>query len=335
MNSLGIARVDQAKGQPIEGVELAFDWIFGNGLSSWLERLPVPYRVYDRPSTSDSTIIRWMQGVGKESAALLRKNLELDFKQATQSSSESARSIFIGGDHVVGISTVQASLQRHDDLGVIWVDAHADINTPETSPTGNYHGMVVSELLGYSKNYQMLAISDRRYLNPKRMAYVGVRDIDPGEKKILDDMGILVFSADCVRKFGIQNVFRKIRSQFESYGARKVHLSFDIDSVDPEFAPSTGVCVKSGLTPSNIREIANILIEFNNWVAIDIVEFNPKIGTSKEVLATGNLILSFLFAVTSGYSYQESWKWIQLTNPDHREQYRDPQLGWNTQRKKI
>ncbi len=194
-----------------------------------------------------------------------------------------------GGDHSIGWATISAFLSLYPNGKVIWIDAHADLNRPDTSPTGSFHGMPVSFLLGLN-NY--LAPKELSYrLRPDQLIYVGLRSLDPFETEAINHFGIRTFDSHYIKEFGMKEVISQIRKliKFEH-----VHINFDIDSLDPAIAPSTGVPVPAGLAANEFFQLADYLAAETKYTSLDIVEINPLIGTVEEVNRTFNLGFSFL-----------------------------------------
>lgn len=192
----------------------------------------------------------------------------------------------IGGDHSIGMSTISAFINHHPNGGIIWVDAHADINTPSTTESGNLHGCPVAFAMGLDKENwppHFKWLDDVTTLvKPNQITYIGLRDVDAGEKKILRDLGIKAFSMYHVDKFGINEVIRMAMEAVNPTGENPIHLSYDVDGIDPMYVAATGTPVRGGLT---LREGLFIVEEVANSGALaglDIVEVNPSLAT-KEV----------------------------------------------------
>lgn len=189
----------------------------------------------------------------------------------------------LGGDHSVAMGTVSGSAAVYPNLGVVWVDAHADINTPETTISGNLHGMPVAFLSGLAGE-----IPYYDWLKPclplNRIVYIGLRDLDAGEKKILKDNQIKAFSMHEVDKYGIGKV---MEMALDFLGRDSpIHLSFDVDGLDPTVCPATGTPVRGGLSFREGHYICEIVQETGNLVAVDIVEVNPALAADKTSLMT-------------------------------------------------
>lgn len=187
--------------------------------------------------------------------------------------------ITVGGDHSIALSTVSSSLKKYgDELFVIWIDAHADINTYESSISKNTHGMPVSSLIGLQKNIFSVP-------RLKNLIYLGVRDIDQPEKEFIEKLNIPIFSNS-----------KELISYLRRYKINKVHISFDVDALDPSLISSTGTRASNGLTMTDVIETYNYLNNNAIIVGFDIVELNPSIGNLDKSLKCLNFILSNLFS---------------------------------------
>ncbi|CAG8770875.1 4090_t:CDS:2, partial [Ambispora leptoticha] len=144
----------------------------------------------------------------------------------------------LGGDHSLAMGTVFGTFSVHPDAVLIWIDAHADINTPETTDSGNIHGCPVSFLMGIAgevEGFEWL----KPVLRPDRLVYIGLRDVDLPEKKILKENNIAAYSMHEVDKYGIGKVVEMALDRVNPKRDRPIHLSFDVDALDPSVAPST------------------------------------------------------------------------------------------------
>lgn len=196
----------------------------------------------------------------------------------------------LGGDHSLGLGTVTGTLRSHPSAGVIWVDAHADINTPLTTDSGNLHGCPVSFLMGL-EGCDVAPFNEwgQPLLKPEGIVYIGLRDIDVEERKILKDNNIKCFSMHHVDKYGIGRVVDMALDHLNGNSGRRdrpIHLSFDVDGLDPSVAPSTGTPVRGGLTFREGHYICETLHETGCLVAVDIMEVNPSLMEQRDAEAT-------------------------------------------------
>ena len=193
----------------------------------------------------------------------------------------------LGGDHSVAAGTISAIKRCKKDIAVVWVDAHADCNTPLTSPSGNFHGMPVGLLLGwFEKKADRFAWIEEYLKSPldeNRLAFVGLRDVDEAEKALLRKSKIVVYSMHEVERLGIAQVMEEVIAKVSPGGLRPIHLSFDIDGIDPIFAPGTGTRARGGLNYREARYICTRLAETGALESMDLVEVNPTIDVSDPV----------------------------------------------------
>lgn len=191
--------------------------------------------------------------------------------------------ITIGGDHSIGMATVSAALKHNPDTCIIWVDAHADINTPKTTDSGNLHGCPLSFIMGIDRESYPPEFSwVPQVLDPKKLVYIGLRDVDDGEKKILKEYGIPAFSMYHVDKYGIGKVVEMALDKVNPNREFPVHLSYDVDAIDPSFVPATGTRVEGGLSLREGLFIAEELAESGLLSSLDIVETNPMLAETEE-----------------------------------------------------
>lgn len=213
---------------------------------------------------------------------LIGTGLELVYETVSRSASEGAFSLTIGGDHSVAAASISAVQSAYPLLGVIWIDAHADANTPETSPSMHYHGMPAAHLMGWFE--QRLEgfewFPDGKVIDESRLAYIGLRDIDPEEAAMLKASNVHVYTMRDVDKYGIARVVEMAMQGIDPNGRLPLHLSLDIDGVDPMYAPGTGTCARGGLTYREIHYVCEELALSERLVGMDLVEVNPALEQS-------------------------------------------------------
>ncbi|GMM32026.1 arginase [Martiniozyma asiatica (nom. inval.)] len=205
--------------------------------------------------------------------------------------------ITVGGDHSIGMSTITAFINAHPNGGIIWVDAHADINTPSTTESGNLHGCPVAFAMGLDRENwppHFNWINElSRLVKPEQIAYIGLRDVDAGEKKLLKDLGIAAFSMYHVDKFGINEVVQRALKAVNPTGDQPIHLSYDVDGIDPMYVAATGTPVRGGLTLREGLFIVEELASTGNLAGLDIVEVNPALAAHEmHIVDTVNASLS-------------------------------------------
>lgn len=284
--TINIIEAPIALGQTLLGVDEGPEILLKSGLVKNIEELG--WKV-NRISEVDIRDLKWnspgallpahQHGLKIKFPKELGEACEDIAKEAINSHQEKSFTLTLGGDHSIAIGSIGGALIEKPDLGVIWVDAHGDFNTPETSPSGNIHGMPLSFLTGFMKKYHLPSFSWlKNYLQSNQLVLVGIRSIDPDERKLMKSWGVNVFSMTEIDRYGIGGVMDRAFDILFKNGDRPLHLSYDIDSVDPHFAPSTGTRVRGGLSYREAHYIAESVADTNALVGMDLVEINPRLG---------------------------------------------------------
>jgi len=201
--------------------------------------------------------------------------------------------LVIGGDHSLSIGSVRGAAKNRK-LGVIWIDAHADFNTDETTPSGNIHGMSLALLCGLGeKSLVQLWDEPVPVIDPTKVAIIGARDLDMGEKNNLRNAGALVLGMEQVDRYGMVNVVERAIKHVtnETDG---IYLSLDLDVLDPQYAPGVGTPVPAGLTDREVHLACELLAETGKLVGMDVVEVNPILDIQNKTA-----ILAVDFALTA------------------------------------
>lgn len=182
--------------------------------------------------------------------------------------------ITIGGDHSIAIASALASAKVHENIGIIWIDAHTDYNTFETTVSGNIHGLPLAAITGY-KTHELRYYYDGKIIQPSKAVVVGARSIDDWEKDNIKYSGLTVFTTEDIKEKGIDAV---LDEAFKIAGERTegIHVSFDLDIIDPEVAPGVSIPEFDGISEEEAMKINEYLIKhINKIVSYDLVEFNP------------------------------------------------------------
>ena len=200
--------------------------------------------------------------------------------------------VVLGGDHSLALGSISGAA-RNRRLGVIWIDAHGDFNTHETTPSGNIHGMPLAALAGLG-DARLTQRGLGTVISPAHIAVVGARDLDPGERALLASAGVAVFSMDHIDRDGLYQVFRRALETV-SRGTDGIYLSLDLDALDPLYAPGVGTLVPGGLTYREAHLACEMVAESNMLVGMDVVEVNPILDERNRTAALAvELILSAL-----------------------------------------
>ncbi len=186
--------------------------------------------------------------------------------------------LLLGGDHSIAIGSISgiAAFARGqaDRVGVLWIDAHGDINTPDTSPSGNIHGMPLAVVLGYGPPELTSICGPAPKVGPANVALVGIRSLDTGEKKRLRETGVQVHTMADIDRHGVHRVMKKAISQATD-GTDFVHVSMDLDAVDPAVAPGVGTPVKGGLAYREAHLVMELIADAGVMSSLELVEVNP------------------------------------------------------------
>jgi arginase len=184
-----------------------------------------------------------------------------------------AMPLVLGGDHSVALGTLGGLAAAHGAGGVLWIDAHADVNTPETSPSGNVHGMPLAAALGLAGPEFDSDAWPLPALDPRRVVLLGLREADSGERKLLHDAGVRVFTMSEIDRIGVERAVREALDRVA--GPSFVHVSLDMDALDPEVAPGVGTPVRGGLTYREAHLALELVAESGLAGSLEVVEVNP------------------------------------------------------------
>lgn len=275
-----------AAGQKQGGVEKGPQSLRDGGLHSVAKQLG--WKIQDLGDLDVASEMEKFQG---ESAITNVRNCEkiglangLIHRTVRQEAEKGNFVLTIGGDHSIASATISGMRSVREDTCVIWVDAHADSNTPETSPSGNYHGMSASHVLNWIQQplprFEWLR---REYmLSESNLAFIGLRDVDAHERNLLRQSGVAVFTMHEVDKWGIGQVVDMALHRVNPHSDKPIHLSFDIDGCDPSFTPGTGTCSRGGLTFREAHYICEKVAMTGNLTSMDLVEINPDLDVPVE-----------------------------------------------------
>lgn len=231
--------------------------------------LPAPIPETQRPADNKKKYIRDIAKVCQKLYDLTSKSLD-----------EGALPLVLGGDHSLAAGSVAASADwvrrtSSKPLGLIWVDAHGDMNTPATTPSGNVHGMPLAALLG-QEPMELASIGSTPSVRPQSIVLVGVRNLDQREKEQIRASGVHVFTMKDIDRDGIANVAEQALA-LAARGTGGIHVSFDMDVCDPAVAPGVGTPVKGGFDYREAHMIMELVADSNRLVALDLVEVNPTL----------------------------------------------------------
>jgi arginase len=205
--------------------------------------------------------------------------------------------ICLGGDHSLAAGSIagvaRALKSRGEQLAVVWVDAHADMNTPGTSPSGNVHGMPLAACLGQEPE-ELVALGGGASVTPGHVALVGIRNLDEREKDLVGRSGVRAYTMSHIDRRGIGAIVEEVLSAFAGITGG-IHLSLDLDGLDPEVAPGVGTPVRGGLSYREAHLLCETIAESRRLVGMDVAELNPTLDVRNHSAEVGaELVLSAL-----------------------------------------
>ena len=214
------------------------------------------------------------------------------YQEGKNAISENRFPLFIGGDHSIAIGTV-GGVSHESPIGLLWIDAHGDFNTPETSPSGNIHGMPLSILIGDGDDSLVNIGRVGAKIDPENIVLIGIRDLDEKEKQRLNDSDITVFTMRDIDEQGISAVLNKALMKFVHL--KKIHVSLDMDALDSVEVPGVGTPVAGGLTYREAHLLMEILSDTGKLASMDLVELNPILDNKNKTASLAvELIVSAL-----------------------------------------
>lgn len=204
--------------------------------------------------------------------------------------------LVLGGDHSIAIGTLSGISERHENLGVIWYDAHADMNTSDTSPSGNIHGMPLAASFGHGHEKLTNIRGYSPKVKPENIVIIGARSVDPGERQLIKERGIRVYSMHEIDKMGMNAVIEdSIRYLKEERKTDAVHLSLDLDGIDPMYTPGVGTPVPGGISYRESHLAMEMLFDAGIITSAEFVEVNPILDEKNRTADVAVALIGSLF----------------------------------------
>ena len=204
----------------------------------------------------------------------------------------------IGGDHSLGLGSMSGAAKFNEDMAVIWIDAHGDINTEKTSPSGNVHGMPLAAAMGFGHE----ALTDLYYkgvkVKPENVYILGARDLDEGEISLINELNLNVWSTIDIQTKGPHAIMKEVFKKLQLNNTQHIHVSFDIDSMDATLVPGTGTPVLKGLSLEEVKYILKVLMESKKISSMDFVELNSILDKDSITLNTALELINWVFSWT-------------------------------------
>ena len=230
--------------------------------------------------------------MGDTNARYLRQILDLCDRLSAlvaEAAGRGALPLILGGDHSVALGSLVGMAKVRGAGGVVWIDAHGDLNTPATSPSGNVHGMVLAAALGLAGDSFKRDGWPLPAVEAGKLALVGVRSLDDGERELLGKLDAKVFTMSEIDRIGVEPCMREAIAH--AAGAAFLHVSFDMDVVDPDYAPGVGTPVRGGLSYREAHLAMETVAESGLIDSMDVVEVNPILDREN---ATGQLAVELV-----------------------------------------
>ena len=193
----------------------------------------------------------------------------------------------IGGDHSLALGSIAGSSKYYgNDLAVIWIDAHGDINTHETSPSGNIHGMPLAASMGIGYKELTSIFFDEYKIKPENVFILACRDLDKGEVELIENLNMNVWNINDIKNNNLDSILSDLLRIIKEKNIKNIHLSYDIDCLDPEYVPGTGTPVDNGLTFEESKKILKSIFSTSLVKSMDFVEYNPELDLNERTKET-------------------------------------------------
>ncbi|WP_313894183.1 arginase [Psychrobacillus sp.] len=203
--------------------------------------------------------------------------------------------LVLGGDHSIAIGTLAGLADHYENLGVIWYDAHADLNTAETSPSGNIHGMPLAASLGLGHKDLVNIRGYAPKIKPENVIIIGARSVDPGERELIKELGIKVFTMHEIDKLGMTEVMDQAIAYLKERKVDGVHLSLDLDGLDPLYTPGVGTPVPGGISYRESHLAMEMLYTEGFITSAEFVEVNPILDEKNKTADVAVALMGSLF----------------------------------------
>ena len=203
--------------------------------------------------------------------------------------------LVLGGDHSIAIGTLAGLVTAYKKLGVIWYDAHADLNTSETSPSGNIHGMPMAVSIGLGDEQLVNIHTVGQKVDPENIVIIGARSVDPGERELIKEKGIKVYTMHEIDKYGMTTVMQDSIAYLRSRELDGVHLSLDLDGLDPIYTPGVGTPVPGGISYRESHLAMEMLEESRLITSAEFVEVNPILDEKNKTADVAVSLMGSLF----------------------------------------
>lgn len=222
----------------------------------------------------------------------LNNNIDINNKVAKEvkkTFDEGEFPLIVGGDHSISIGSVSAASEISSNLGLIWVDAHGDMNTEEITHSGNIHGMSLAALQGFGNDELTNILYKGRKINSKNVVIFGSRDFDTKERELIEKLNLKVISYKDIEKENLENSFKKASNYLKN--VKKIHISFDLDVIDPTISPGVSVPVPKGFNFKQSKQVIEYFFKNFDVISMDLVEYNHRFDVNNK---TYNILIELI-----------------------------------------
>ncbi len=288
--TVNIIGIPMDLGQKHRGVDMAPVAIRYAGLARKLQRLG--YQTKDSGNINVPGHYTLSNTSLNERLVPIKQACEVAYELGKNAIQNGEFPLFLGGDHSAAIGTI-GGVTHDKDYGLIWVDAHGDFNTPQTSDSGNIHGMALAVLLGNGPDELVNVGRKGPKISPENVILIGTRDLDGEEKKLLSNSGCTVYTMRDIDELGMHVILRKALTKLSHLD--NIHLSLDMDAVDPQEAPGVGTPSHGGLTYREAQLIMETICDSGKLQSADVMEVNPILDTQNRTAQVAVSLLASLF----------------------------------------
>lgn len=281
--------------QPNDGVDLGPKAIRYAGLINRLEKLNLNVIDYGDLNVTNERLIE--NDLNLKNLENVATGNELIAEKVKEVVNKDEFPLILGGDHSIAIGSIAGLADKYKDLGVIWYDAHADLNNAETSPSGNIHGMSLAVCLGNGHERLTSINGNQPKINPENVVLIGARDLDDGEKELIKQIGIKLYTMTDIEEKGMQSVIEETLDYLKDR-TDGIHLSLDVDGLDPIHTPGTGTPVIGGITYRETILAMQMLNKSHLITSAEVVEVNPLLDQQNQTAEVAVDIISALFGET-------------------------------------
>jgi len=222
----------------------------------------------------------------------IQKGCKKAYKLGAEAIDNGEIPLFLGGDHSASIGTIGGVTHRNE-CGLIWVDAHGDFNTPETSTSGNIHGMALAVLLGKGPKELVNVGRKGAKVEARNVVMIGTRDLDPKERELISESGCTVYTMRDIDELGMHVILHKTLKKLSRLAS--IHLSLDMDAIDPQEAPGVGTPSHGGLTYREAQLIMETLCDTGKLQSVDVMEINPILDIKNQTAQVAVSLVASLF----------------------------------------